>query len=268
MDNLVTITNTKKNTIQFDLSIEGLEANNVSVRFVVETAKDMELGFLCKQQDGDKWEVDIPEIEILEKTAYPYHIDVIADGYYFEPLKGTMNVVGSQQIYASSPKTKTDAPPKKKKATKKTDEKAGRNIDKKDTSIAKKPSELSKKEVSKTLDAAKKAVDKTAPAKKKAPVKEEADVHQIIQEAKEEAEKNRSEGAAAVVKNTLERVEKSDPIITPLKEDKTESEQEVEEKQTSEHDEKIRAILESQKKEKKPTVRTSIPFKRGDVVVH
>lgn len=102
--NIVTAINTKENTLEFNLTVQGLDANDVSVRLIVETEK-IEFGFPCnKKDDSDVWTVTLPVLNMLEKTAYPFKLTVIADGYYFEPHKGTLNVVGSQEIYSSAPK--------------------------------------------------------------------------------------------------------------------------------------------------------------------
>jgi len=110
--NILTITNKKKNDLEFDLEIEGLEGGPSDVRFVIETS-EMDLGFKCTQQKGKKCSVNIPPLPHLEKTMYPFRIEVVADGYYFVPMKGQVNVVGTFDVYASEPKNKTIAPPKK-----------------------------------------------------------------------------------------------------------------------------------------------------------
>jgi len=113
MDNLVTISNTKENVLEFDVEIEGIDSNGMSVRFIIE-ASGVELGFDSKKQTEKKWTVNIPALSILEKTSYPFHIDVIVDGYYFEPLHGSVNVVGTHEVYASKPENVTLAPGKPK----------------------------------------------------------------------------------------------------------------------------------------------------------
>jgi len=110
--NILTITNTKKNDIEFDLEIEGLKESPSDVRFVIETS-DMNLAFKCTQQKGKTCSVKIPPLAHLEKTLYPFHIEVVVDGYYFVPMKGQINIVGSFDVYTTEPKNKTIAPPKK-----------------------------------------------------------------------------------------------------------------------------------------------------------
>jgi hypothetical protein len=120
MDNVVTINHTKENILEFDLTMEGVENKDITVMLMVD-AKDMSLGFKATKKEKDKWAVKLPKLPMLEKTAYKFHIMVHADGYHFEPFKGTLNVVGSAEIYSSEPKNVTikpadDNPAKDKKA--------------------------------------------------------------------------------------------------------------------------------------------------------
>lgn len=103
MDNIISINHTKENIIEFDLTMEGVETKDVEVKMMVET-KGMELGFKAKNKEKDTWVVKLPKLPILERTAYKFYIEVHADGYYFMPFKGTLNVVGSAEVYSSEPK--------------------------------------------------------------------------------------------------------------------------------------------------------------------
>lgn len=107
MENIISINHTKKNTIEFDLTSEGLETKGMEV-FLVIKAKDMDIRFKCKDKKNDKWEVEVPVLNhLLEKTAYNCQIEVVSDGYHFIPMKGSLNVVGSADVYTTAPKNKT-----------------------------------------------------------------------------------------------------------------------------------------------------------------
>ena len=119
MENLVVINQSKKNSLDFDLEVEGVDTKNLKVHFVIK-AKGYELSFSCKKaKDSNKCTLTIPPLPHLEKSTYPFYIAVIADGYYFEPLKGTVNVEGSHQIYASKPENKKEEKKETKKKAKK-----------------------------------------------------------------------------------------------------------------------------------------------------
>lgn len=108
MDNVVIITNTKSNEIEFDIDIQGLETEDMVVRFVIQTSEVL-FAFPCRKEDK-KWVVTIPKLSYLEQTAFPFFIEVMTDGYYFEAIRGTVNVVGSPELYTSAPKNKAMAP--------------------------------------------------------------------------------------------------------------------------------------------------------------
>lgn len=117
MDNLVSINHTKENILKFNLSIEGINPSDIVAKFVIH-GQGMELGFTAERTTGDEWTVEIPALPVLERTAYPFHFDVVADGYHFEPLRGTVNVVGGNDVYISAPKNpklSPEAGPKEEK---------------------------------------------------------------------------------------------------------------------------------------------------------
>lgn len=103
---IITVVKNKENTLEFKLTIQGVNTADMRVNLIVE-ASEMELGFGCEKQDNDKWYVTLPELTMLGKTAYPFKVCVVTDGYYFEPHRGTLNVVGSQDIYTTSPQNIT-----------------------------------------------------------------------------------------------------------------------------------------------------------------
>lgn len=108
MDKVVNINNTKDNVLEFELVIEGATASEADCNFVI-IAKGMELRFpaLLEDKSENKWSVKIPEMPFLERTAYNCYTEVVAEGQYFKPLEGNVNVVGPAQIYTSTPKNKT-----------------------------------------------------------------------------------------------------------------------------------------------------------------
>lgn len=110
MENTVTIQNTRENVFDFEINAEGVDGiESARVCLVIET-KEALIGFRAERGDGNKWSVKIPVMPQLEKTVYPFHIEVIIDGYYFETLRGLMNVVPSPEIYTTQPKNITLQP--------------------------------------------------------------------------------------------------------------------------------------------------------------
>ena len=116
MDNMVTISNVKTNVLEFNADIQGVDTSDMSVKFII-NANGMNIGFDARHLSGSKWEVDIPPLPMLERTAYPFKMDVMSDGYYFEPLQGTVNVVGSHDVYVSTPSNQKIEPARQTKVS-------------------------------------------------------------------------------------------------------------------------------------------------------
>lgn len=112
-DEIVSINNLKENLLEFELTVKGLTEENFDTKFVIHSS-DMELAFPCKKGDNGKWSVTLPPLPMLERTAYPFHLQVVAEGFQFRPLRGSVNIVGSPEVYASTSVTnkKLESPTK------------------------------------------------------------------------------------------------------------------------------------------------------------
>lgn len=112
MDSIASINNHKKNFFEFELVIDGLDAEDAEARFVIKFQPDFHLSFPCEfDESKSKWSVELPPIPMLEKTAYNWCIEVMVDGYFFEGAKGMLNVIGAPDVYI---KKKSDKPAAKK----------------------------------------------------------------------------------------------------------------------------------------------------------
>lgn len=122
MDNVISVNHKRENVIEFDLTMEGVDAKGAEVKLMVET-KDMEIGFKASKKEKDTWTVKVPKLPMLERTAYKFYIEVHVDGFFFEAFKGTFNVVGSAEVYSSEPKNVTLKSGDEKKEDKKSEKK-------------------------------------------------------------------------------------------------------------------------------------------------
>lgn len=111
MDNLISIDNLKDSTIEFDIETQGFDKNvGVSARLVV-SASPVTFAFNCEKEAG-KWVCKIPAMSYLKPSAYPFTVEVVIDGYFFEALRGTLNIVATKDVYVSIPQSaKTIEPP-------------------------------------------------------------------------------------------------------------------------------------------------------------
>jgi len=154
MDNLISISNVKENILDFEVDVTNIETKDMCVYFVIE-ASEMDLKFECKRAKSGKqsWTVTIPPLEMLEATTYKFHIDIIVDGYHFCPMNGTINVVGTHDVYVSRPKlvlnpSKVDEPVKTAKEPAKKDKEPAKK-DKESVKKVKEPVKKAKETVKK-----------------------------------------------------------------------------------------------------------------------
>jgi len=120
MEKTVNISYDKKNVLEFDIEITGVDETDMEVRFIIE-GDGIELGFDSKKISKKTWSVEIPALRILEASQYPYYISVVVDGYAFKGISGSVNILNASNIKSSVPVNTTIAAPtaKKKKVTKK-----------------------------------------------------------------------------------------------------------------------------------------------------
>ena len=134
----VTIVNGRENELEFDINIQGANKKEPMIRFVIE-GKPINFGFHCQHGEADNWSAIIPAIPQLKNKSYPFRLEVIVDGYYFEPFRGTVDVIAEPDVSAKDIHTAKPEKPVVSAVNVKNDE------DKKST----KKKTVSKKEVTK-----------------------------------------------------------------------------------------------------------------------
>lgn len=98
----------KGSDLEFDVVIQGIDdADPPVVKFVI-TSNSAGCGytFTCSKVTGekDKWLVKLPELTHIKEESPPFHVEVIVDGYYFQPAEGTITFVGDPTVkFAAQP---------------------------------------------------------------------------------------------------------------------------------------------------------------------
>jgi len=98
-DNLQ-ITLNAETSFEFELSVKGIDIAEAVVRFGLEKS-GVTLQFVCKRESGsDDWNVVIPRLDKfgLKEGLYDHTIEVIANGYYFAPVKGKSEVAPGPEV--------------------------------------------------------------------------------------------------------------------------------------------------------------------------
>ncbi len=84
---------------EFDVQVQGISLEAApTVRFTI-IASAYALTFVCSRVSDTKWKVNLPVLEDqLCEAAYGFRVEVIADGYYFEPAVGTVAIVANPKV--------------------------------------------------------------------------------------------------------------------------------------------------------------------------
>lgn len=97
MDETLLLNNDHPQTFDFKLDVEGIDAKDAGVRFVIDD-NGVFHSFACEQKEENVYSVYVPALPFLEKKTYPCKIEVIIDGYFFTPMTGSVLVAERPQV--------------------------------------------------------------------------------------------------------------------------------------------------------------------------
>lgn len=96
MENVLLLNSNKPATFSFNVEISGVDTSKpITVRLCMFVEKTLYC-FLANRESevSSTFIVDVPALPHIPKTSYPFKIEVIADGYFFEAMHGGVNIVG------------------------------------------------------------------------------------------------------------------------------------------------------------------------------
>lgn len=84
---------------EFDVQVQGLNPDVVpDVRFIISLPL-YSLCFACFRLAPTKWKAMIPALpDVFTEVSYPFAVEVIADGYHFQPAAGTIVVISNPKV--------------------------------------------------------------------------------------------------------------------------------------------------------------------------
>lgn len=98
----IKINPSKNSDLEFDVMIQGIDDINIPVvKFVITSeAAGCDYAFRCKRVDGDKnkWLAKLPALAHIKENSVKFHVEVIIDGYYFEPAHGDVYLVTDPSV--------------------------------------------------------------------------------------------------------------------------------------------------------------------------
>lgn len=113
--NAISIVTARPTELDFDLTVEGIEPRDARAWFCINTDQ-YTLSFECEKakEDENSWLVHIPTLPYLQKGSYPFFIEVVIDGYYFNALNGTAQISGDFEVSAENLRKLTPGKPEPK----------------------------------------------------------------------------------------------------------------------------------------------------------
>lgn len=92
-------------SVQFDVSIEGLDDNTPDVRFVISGATvGYDVTLPCEHVDDNTWVVEVPKLPVKKAATLSFKIEIVVDGYYFVPAKGEIKATTGPTVSVKNTK--------------------------------------------------------------------------------------------------------------------------------------------------------------------
>lgn len=94
----------KNSDLEFDVLIQGMDHTELpTVKFAITSeASQCDYVFYCTKMEGDdvknRWLAKLPALLHIKESTVKFHVEVIIDGYYFEPALGTVILVTDPSV--------------------------------------------------------------------------------------------------------------------------------------------------------------------------
>lgn len=95
--------------IDFNIQVEGINSSKLDVRFIIEQVNDFNLMLTATHIKDNEWRVIVPAFNKFDKNEFQMRIEVIADGYFFVPIKdGKLSVITDPVVSLTQEETKKE----------------------------------------------------------------------------------------------------------------------------------------------------------------
>lgn len=109
-DTVIKINPNKPSELEFEVSVQGNEdADAPIVRIVLEGTKNFLSVFPCEQiaDTKSKWIARLPKLTHIESHEVNFFVEVIVDGYYFQPASGVVQMLTNPTVQLATSKKNT-----------------------------------------------------------------------------------------------------------------------------------------------------------------
>lgn len=97
----ITINPARESELEFEVAMSGIDDYHLpNVRFVATSeAEECDYSFRCRKVEGQKhkWKATIPALKHINENSMTFRVEVIIDGYFFEPAQGKLILVNAPE---------------------------------------------------------------------------------------------------------------------------------------------------------------------------
>ena len=131
-ENVIKLNPNKSSTLEFDVTVSGLDGAPPIVRFVIHEMLDgVDWTVKCSKVEKNRWKASFPAFKNMELDRNTFSVEVIVDEYFFKPAEGEIVFINTPDVSFDKPKSnrpsvsasftvKQDEEVEKPKKTKKT----------------------------------------------------------------------------------------------------------------------------------------------------
>lgn len=130
-ENVIKLNPNKSSTLEFDVTVSGLDGAPPTVRFVIhEMLAGVDWTVKCSKIEKNRWQASFPTFKNMELDRNNFSVEVIVDEYFFKPAEGEIVFINTPDVSFDKPKSnkptvsasftvKQDEEPEKPKKAKK-----------------------------------------------------------------------------------------------------------------------------------------------------
>lgn len=105
-ENVIKLNPNKSSTLEFDVTVSGLDGAPPTVRFVIhEMLAGVDWTVSCSKIEKNRWQASFPAFKNMELDRNNFSVEVIVDEYFFKPAEGEIVFINTPDVSFDKPKT-------------------------------------------------------------------------------------------------------------------------------------------------------------------
>ncbi|PPD55679.1 MAG: hypothetical protein CTY12_00035 [Methylotenera sp.] len=105
-ENVIKLNPNKASTLEFDVTVSGLDGAPPTVRFVIhEMLSGVDWTVNCSKIEKNRWQASFPAFKNMELDKNNFSVEVIVDEYFFKPAEGEIVFINAPDVSFDKPKS-------------------------------------------------------------------------------------------------------------------------------------------------------------------